>query len=134
MPGSVFHHFPVGDLYDGRSGVNEDESMDRLLLIVEAQKRRFPDGSNPFMMMTRLVEECGELATEVQVWEDAGLKRAKHGEPDRARTAKEVMDILTAALTIADYYGIAADVQDRIELSIARARSDGFLTDEEALS
>jgi NTP pyrophosphatase (non-canonical NTP hydrolase) len=112
--------------------VSEDELMDRLLLIVEAQKRRFPDGLEPFKMITRLVEECGELATEIQVWEDEGLKRAKHGAPDRARTAKEVMDVLTAALTIADHYGITRDVEDRIELSIARARSDGFLPEEAA--
>jgi len=68
--------------------------MDRLLLIVEAQKRRFPQGLNPFMMVTRLVEECGELATEVQIWEDSGLKRIKHGDPSRERTAKEVMFVV----------------------------------------
>lgn len=105
--------------------------MDRLMLIVEAQKRRFPDGLEPFKTVTRLVEECGELATEVQLWENSGLKRSKHGEPDRARTAKEVMDVLTAALTIADFYGLMEDVANRVELSIARAASDGFLTDEE---
>ena len=105
--------------------------MDRLLLIVEAQKRRFPGGCEPFKMTTRLLEECGELATEVQVWEDEGLKRSKHGEPDRAKTAKEIVDVLTAALTIADHYGLVDDVARRVEFSIMRASLDGHLTAEE---
>jgi NTP pyrophosphatase (non-canonical NTP hydrolase) len=65
--------------------------IDRLMLIVEAQKRRFPEGQDPFKMLVRLQEECGELATEVQIWEDQGLKRAKHGEPDKHRTASEIV-------------------------------------------
>lgn len=102
--------------------------MDRLLLIVKAQKRRFPEGLEPFKMLTRLLEECGELATEVQIWENVGLKRSKHGEPDADRTAKEVMDVLTAA-TIADHYGLLDDVARRVELSISRAAEDGFLAE-----
>lgn len=101
--------------------------MERLLLIVEAQKLRFPEGLDPFKMTTRLLEECGELATEVQVWENEGLKRSKRGEPDRERTAKEIMDVLTAALTIADHYGLVDEVAKRIETSIARSSSEGLL-------
>lgn len=101
------------------------------MLIVEAQKRRFPDGLAPFKMTTRLLEECGELATEVQVWENEGLKRSKHGEPDAERTAKEVMDVLTAALTIADHYGLAQTVAARIERSIETSLSEGLLGQDE---
>jgi NTP pyrophosphatase (non-canonical NTP hydrolase) len=110
--------------------MRKDCGMDRLLLIVEAQKRKFPDGLDPFKMVTRLLEECGELATEVQVWEDVGLKRSKRGEPDAMRTAKEVMDVLTAALTIADHYGLLDDVARRVESSISRAAADGLLAEE----
>jgi len=101
--------------------------IDGLLLIVEAQKRRFPDGLDPFKMLSRLLEECGELATEVHIWEDEGLKRAKHGEPDRGRTAGEIVNVLTATLTIADHYGLLGDVSERVEQSVARAASDGHL-------
>ena len=111
--------------------MRKDGEMDRLLLIVEAQKRRFPDGLDPFKMVTRLVEECGELATEVQIWEDEGVKRSKHGDPDASRTAKEVVDVLTAALTIADHYGLLDDVSRRVETSIGRAAAEGLLAPED---
>ena len=101
--------------------------IERLLLIVEAQKRRFPDGLDPFKMLARLQEECGELATEVQVWEDEGLKRAKHGEPDADRTAAEIVNVLTATLTIADHYELLDAVSKRVDLSVEVARADGHL-------
>ena len=108
--------------------------MDKLLLIVEAQKRRFPDGRDPFKMLARLQEECGELATEVQIWEDEGLKRTKHGEPDRDRTAAEIVNVLTATLTIADHYGLLDAVAERAERAIAVALADGHLRPEETTS
>ena len=105
--------------------------MDKLLLIVEAQKRRFPDGLEPFKMLARLQEECGELATEVQIWEDEGLKRTKHGEPDRDRTAGEIVNVLTATLTIADHYDLLDAVAERVDLAITAALTDGHLRDED---
>jgi NTP pyrophosphatase (non-canonical NTP hydrolase) len=36
--------------------------MERIKKINEGLRKRFPDGENPFQMVTRLAEECGELA------------------------------------------------------------------------
>jgi len=112
----------------GQDDVTALGMLDGLLLIVEAQKRRFPEGLDPFKMVTRLLEECGELATEVQVWEDEGLKRSKHGEPDRGRTASEIVNVLTATLTIADHYGLVPDVAEQVELAVERAAAHGHLS------
>ena len=103
------------------------------MLIVEAQKRRFPQGLDPFKMLVRLQEECGELATEVQIWEDEGLKRAKHGQPDRLRTASEIVNVLTATLTLADHYGLLDAVSERVDLAIAAALESGHLFDGELM-
>ena len=97
------------------------------MLIVEAQKRRFPEGLEPFKMLARLLEESGELATEVQIWENEGLKRAKHGEPDRDRTAAEIVNVLTATLTIADHYDLLDAVSARVEIAISAAKANGHL-------
>ena len=106
--------------------------LERLSLVVLGQRRQFPGGSEPFKMVTRLAEECGEVAAEVQRWEGEGLKRAKHGPADRSSMAKELMDLLTCALTIVEHYGLGDDLRARIELSISRATEDGWLTPDEA--
>lgn len=86
------------------------------------------------MMVTRLAEECGELAAEVQRWEDSGLKREKLGPPNPADTAKELMDVLTATLAIARNYGLLDALADRVELALAGAVESGHLTAEEVAS
>jgi NTP pyrophosphatase (non-canonical NTP hydrolase) len=80
-----------------------------------ALDRRFPDGRNPYQIMTRLAEECGELAREVNHFEGSGVKADKHGAPDPAHLAKEAQDVLRCALQIVAYYGL----QDELEQSIA---------------
>jgi NTP pyrophosphatase (non-canonical NTP hydrolase) len=97
-----------------------------------ALRRRFPDGIAPFKIIARLAEECGELSAEVQLWEGMGVKREKHGPPDRARLAKEVMDVLRAALAVAEYYGIEDDLAAALDRSLAGAVGSGLLTPAEA--
>ncbi|WP_312372521.1 hypothetical protein [Lachnoclostridium sp.] len=45
--------------------------------MVEASNKRFPKGVEPFQMATRLLEECGEVAKEInhsiQQSKDEGL-------------------------------------------------------------
>ncbi len=101
--------------------------IDQLKALNGGLARRFPDGNTPFMIMTRLLEESGELAEQVNHFKNTGVKRKKHGEPDRQKLAKEVMDMLRCTLQIADYYGIDDELQSCIDQSYARMRADGLL-------
>jgi len=66
-------------------------AVDQLFEIASGLNQRFPEGNNPFEIMNWLLEECGELAAQVNHYEGRGVKREKHGEPDKAKLAKEVM-------------------------------------------
>src|SRR5688500_7481312 len=103
--------------------------LDDLWLSILALARRFPDGQEPFRIVARLAEECGELAAEGNHREDTGIKRAKLGEPNAARTAKEIVDVMRSALQIATHYGLEAEVEAYIRDGVARAREEGLLTD-----
>lgn len=103
------------------------DTFDQLRLINHALDRRFPNGRNPFQMVTRLAEECGELAREVNHFEGSGVKAEKHGEPDKQALAKEVRDVLLCALQIAAYYGAEGELDQVIETSIQRARAEGLI-------
>ena len=54
-------------------------------------------------MLSRILEEGGELAQQVAHFEDSGIKRQKYGEPDRHKLATEVKGVLIAALQIAQH-------------------------------
>jgi NTP pyrophosphatase (non-canonical NTP hydrolase) len=106
--------------------------LDKLWTANLALRRRFPDGVEPFKIIARLAEECGELSAEVQRWEGMGLKREKHGAPDRVELAKEVMDVLRAGLAVAEYYGVEAELDAVLDRSINGAIAAGHLTQAEA--
>jgi NTP pyrophosphatase (non-canonical NTP hydrolase) len=64
--------------------------FEKLVAINQALWWTFPDGNNPYQIMTRLLEECGELAEQVHIFERDGVKPDKHGEPDPAKMTKEI--------------------------------------------
>ena len=101
--------------------------MEKLYQITHGLMKRFPDGNDPFQMVTRLAEECGELAAQVNHFESSGVKRQKLGEPDTIKLAKEVKDVLRCALTVAVHYGIEAELIASIEQSFQQLQAEGFI-------
>lgn len=88
--------------------------LDKIDAILAHLEQRFPSGNDPFQGITRLCEEAGELAMEVNHREGSGIKKEKHGEHRPEAMAKEVQDVMPCALWIARHYGII----DRVKASI----------------
>lgn len=105
--------------------------LDKLYAITLGLNRRFPAGNEPFQMMTRLLEESGELAKDVNHFEDTGIKREKYGPPDKSHLAKEVLDVLRCALQVAVYYGVETELEAHIQNSYQRLKNEGHLKAEE---
>ncbi len=94
--------------------------LDKLYTIVDGLNKRFPQGNDPFQIMTRLLEEAGELAQQVNHFEASGVKAQKHGAPNKMKMAKEVQDVLRCALAIARYYHLEQELDDSIESSFRK--------------
>ncbi len=101
--------------------------LDKVFAIARGMNRRFPDGNTPFRIMTRLLEECGELAQQVNHFEGTGVKREKYGEPDKQKLAKEVKDVLRSAAQVALYYGIEQELQVSLEETYAALKREGYI-------
>ena len=91
--------------------------IDKLYKIAEGLNARFPDGNDPFMIVTRLAEECGEVAAEVNHFEGKGVKVSRHGAPNRKKFAKELQDVMRAVLQLALYYGLESELTESINES-----------------
>ena len=101
--------------------------MKKLYQITHGLMKRFPSGNDPFQMVTRLAEECGELAAQVNHFESSGVKRQKLGEPATIGLAKEVQDVLRCALTVAVHYGIEVELAASIKQSYKQLQAEGFI-------
>jgi NTP pyrophosphatase (non-canonical NTP hydrolase) len=107
--------------------MNEPDLLTKIRRINQELQARFPGGHDPFQMATRLLEEAGELAAQINHFENSGVKRAKHGEPDPMKLAKEVQDVIRCALQIAGHYGIEAELAASVDRSYRQVQ-DGSLT------
>jgi NTP pyrophosphatase (non-canonical NTP hydrolase) len=103
--------------------------LSKLYAITIGLNRRFPNGNEPFQIMTRLLEESGELAKEVNHFEGTGIKRQKYGEPDKNHLAKEVLDVLRCAIQTAIHYGIERELETAITTSYERLKQEGYLNE-----
>ena len=111
--------------------MSEQDYFTKLNFIVDGLNMRFADGNTPFQMMSRLCEEAGELAKTVNHFEGTGIKRQKYGEPDRLHLAKEVQDVIRAALSVARYYGIENELRASIDESYQRLLNEGYIKNSE---
>jgi NTP pyrophosphatase (non-canonical NTP hydrolase) len=101
--------------------------MDKLYQMAEGYRRRFPEGNKPFQMVTRLWEECGEVASQVNHFEGSGIKRQKHGEPSKAALAGEIKQAMAALMQIAVYYSVQEELDKSIDDSLQRMRAEKYI-------
>ena len=101
--------------------------MERFYKMVEASNKRFPKGVEPFQMATRLLEECGEVAAEINHWEDSGLKRKKRGEPRKEDLANELRQSMVELFKISVYYHLENELEASINESLCRSKSEGLI-------
>jgi NTP pyrophosphatase (non-canonical NTP hydrolase) len=101
--------------------------LKQLLILTRGMNHRFPAGNDPFQMITRLLEESGELAQQVNHFEGTGIKLQKYGPPDRKKLAKEIMDVLRCTLQVAVYYGVEAEVEAALAESYQRLKMEGHI-------
>jgi NTP pyrophosphatase (non-canonical NTP hydrolase) len=93
----------------------------------EALEKRFPGNRDPFRILARLMEESGELADQVHLFEGIGRKRASGRVPDEMELAKEVQQVILAALDIARYYGIEEKLENQVNGSYEKAVAEGLI-------
>ena len=101
--------------------------MERFYKMAEASNRRFPKGVEPYQMATRLLEECGEIAAEINLWEASGVKRQKHGEPKKENIANEIRQAMVELVKLAMYYRVEEELEESIRLSLERSKAEGLI-------
>lgn len=105
----------------------EIETFLAIKAIVQALDERFPDGSSIFQRVSRLTEECGELAAAVNHKESMGIKKEKHGIPNDENLVKELQDVLRATLGIARHYHLENELEASIEKFYKAYQQDGYI-------
>lgn len=108
----------------------ERDQLWKLRAIGDGLARRFGGGSDVCQIMTRLQEECGEVAQQVNRFQGSGIKREKMGEPSAAELAREIKHVLLNALQVARHYGVDQELSASIENSYQTLVKEGWIREE----
>lgn len=101
--------------------------LEKIYAINQGMDQKFPQEKDPYQILARMLEECGELAEQVHIFEDSGIKRQKHGAPDPKHLAKEIQDVLRCALQIAQYYHVEDELAEEITYYYQRVIDEGLI-------
>lgn len=102
--------------------------QNQYITLAQGMTKRFPNGNEPYQIMTRLLEECGEVAKEVNHFENSGTKALRHGEPSKEKLAGEVKDVLNALMQLVLYYGIEKELEAAVSKSIGQLTEEGYIS------
>ena len=101
--------------------------MEKLYLLAKGYTNRFPNGNEPYQITTRLLEECGEVASEVNHFEKSGIKSLKHGEPSKQHLADEIKQAVNALMQLAVYYNVEDELEKSIDISLEKMKNEGLI-------
>lgn len=103
------------------------DRFQKILEIVSGLNKKYPEGQDPFRIVTRLCEESGELASEVNRMESVGSKIKKRGPPDRLELAKEAQDVIRCAVAVLVHYDLFKEFDESLNSALTLLKNDGFL-------
>ena len=90
----------------------------------DGYNKRFPGGNDPFKIVCRITEEVGEIAQQVNHFENQGVKQAKMGDPDREHLAKEVKDTINTVMQLVRYYKLEPEVGQAFQRTYDRMKQE----------
>ena len=101
--------------------------MEKLYQLAKGYTNRFPDGNTPYQIAARILEECGEVASEINHFENSGIKTQKHGEPSKQHMADEIKQAVNALIQLAVYYNVEEELEASIDRSLKKMQDEGLL-------
>lgn len=101
--------------------------MDKLYDLAKGYTARFPAGNEPYQIATRILEECGEVASEVNHFEKSGIKELKHGTPSKQHLADEIKQAINALIQLAQFYNVEKELEKSIDTSLTKMKNEGLL-------
>ena len=101
--------------------------LKRLSVLAQGMNNRFPEGNTSYQIVTRILEECGEVASEVNHFENSGTKIERYGTASMENLAGEIKDAMNALMQLALYYDVVSEVEEAVEKSIANLTNEGYI-------
>lgn len=92
----------------------DNNYLEMLMKIAEAQTNRFPQGEEPFKNGCRILEEAGEVVWELNHYERKGISIEKGNSDSKEHLAFEAFQLCEVTFQLLQYFNIADAFKDCI--------------------
>ncbi|MBO6558830.1 MAG: hypothetical protein JJ957_20350 [Pseudomonadales bacterium] len=93
-------------------------------LIAKAARDKFGE-NGPHQIISRLTEEIGEIAADVNAREGSLAKREKAESGEMLH--KEIVDAMRALFDLVDYYDLELELNESVKESLQKWVDDGYI-------
>jgi len=91
------------------------DDLEKILKVAEAQTKRFPNGNDPFKIVSRLLEESGEVAWELNHYDRKGISLECKNKDGKREIMCEMYQVMISLCHLLQYYDLQNDFRDRID-------------------
>lgn len=101
--------------------------LNKILLVAEAQSRRFPKGDEPFQITSRLLEECGEVAWELNHYPRKNISIERNSKDNKGNLVTETYQAMTVLGQLLQYFDLTDDFVNKIEVVYKEFQDKGYI-------
>lgn len=103
------------------------DSLSKISLVAQAQTKRFPNGDEPFKIVSRLLEESGEVSWELNHYERKNISFMRNCRDNKENLVTETYQVMIALNQLLQYYDLSDLFTRKIEEVYREYQDKGYI-------
>lgn len=103
------------------------DSLSKISLVAQAQTKRFPNGDEPFKIVSRLLEESGEVSWELNHYERKNISLMRNCRDNKENLVTETYQVMIALNQLLQYYDLSDLFARKIEEVYKEYQDKGYI-------
>lgn len=101
--------------------------LTKISLVAQAQTKRFPNGDEPFKIVSRLLEESGEVSWELNHYERKNICIEQNCKENKENLVAETYQVMIALNQLLQYFDLSDEFVSRVEYVYKEYQDKGYI-------
>jgi len=103
------------------------DSLSKISIVAQALTKRFPNGDEPFKIVSRLLEESGEVSWELNHYERKNISLMRNCRDNKENLVTETYQVMIALNQLLQYYNLSDLFARKIEEVYKEYQDKGYI-------
>lgn len=102
------------------------DTLEMIDKVVERLNKKYTRGDELFKIVSRLAEECGEVAQQVNHYEIRGVNTERNNRDNKDELISEIYQVMLVSYQLIKYFGLEDGLKEKIVSSYQDYKTKGF--------